>query len=276
MYHEQPGMNVQTIMIFDTIPGSHSRAKISQMLENLSRIALFEGFSSWQLELLTPLFEVYSCPPETVIFQQGDEAVFLYLILDGFALIQYKPYDSPPITLTRLKSGDAFGWSAAVGSPEYNSSAVSAGELETIRIRGTDLANLCREHPATGTAILDRLAHGVSGRWQNAHLQVEAMLKKSLEHAAGNHAAPIPKGNKMASPIETREQQLRALLEKIDAYVEQFHGGNVDFVDFDGQVLKVRLGGACIGCPLSPATLHGWVAGTVHQFFPDVEVLEVK
>jgi len=72
------------------------------------------------------------------------------------------------------------------------------------------------------------------------------------------------------------EQQIRALIEKVSAYVEQFHGGSVEFVAFDGKSLSVRLGGACLGCPLSPATLHGWVAGTVHQFFPDIEVVEEK
>jgi len=80
----------------------------------------------------------------------------------------------------------------------------------------------------------------------------------------------------MATTNHVQEEQLRALLEKLNAYVEQFHGGSVEFVAFDGSALKVRLGGACIGCPLSPATLHGWVAGTVHQFFPDIEVIEEK
>jgi Fe-S cluster biogenesis protein NfuA len=75
---------------------------------------------------------------------------------------------------------------------------------------------------------------------------------------------------------QDQEQQIRDLLEKIDAYVEQFHGGKVEFVTFDGKTLSVRLGGACLGCPLSPSTLHGWVAGTIHQFFPDVEVVEAK
>ena len=74
-----------------------------------------------------------------------------------------------------------------------------------------------------------------------------------------------------AEPNEL-ESQLRALVEKISAYVEQFHGGSVEFVSLDGKQLKVRLGGACLGCPLLPSTLHGWVEGTIHQFFPDVEV----
>jgi Fe-S cluster biogenesis protein NfuA len=74
----------------------------------------------------------------------------------------------------------------------------------------------------------------------------------------------------------TQEEQIKVLIDKLNAYIEHFHGGSVEMVGLDKGVLKVRLGGACLGCPLSPTTLHGWVAGTVHQFFPDIEVVEAK
>jgi Fe-S cluster biogenesis protein NfuA len=74
-------------------------------------------------------------------------------------------------------------------------------------------------------------------------------------------------------PETTTEQQLRALIEKISAYIEHFHGGSVEMLSFDGKTVKVRLGGACLGCPLLPSTLHGWVEGTIHQFFPDIKVV---
>lgn len=70
------------------------------------------------------------------------------------------------------------------------------------------------------------------------------------------------------------ESQVRALLENLNAYIEHYHGGSVQMVSLEEDTLKVRLGGACLGCPLSPTTLHGWVAGTVHQFFPNLKVIE--
>jgi len=75
-------------------------------------------------------------------------------------------------------------------------------------------------------------------------------------------------------PNFSDEERMRALIEQLDAYINHFHGGNVELVSFDGKVLKVRLGGACLGCPLSPTTLQGWVAGTVRQFFPEIERVE--
>jgi len=72
----------------------------------------------------------------------------------------------------------------------------------------------------------------------------------------------------------SEKEQLQALLDQISSYIEQYHGGSVEMVDYDGKVLKVRLGGACLGCPLLPSTLRGWVEGTVRQFFPHIERVE--
>ena len=67
------------------------------------------------------------------------------------------------------------------------------------------------------------------------------------------------------------QEQMKGLIEQLDAYINTYHGGTVEMISFDGNVLKVHLGGACLGCPLSPSTVHGWVEGTVRQFFPEVE-----
>jgi Fe-S cluster biogenesis protein NfuA len=76
------------------------------------------------------------------------------------------------------------------------------------------------------------------------------------------------------NPDTVYEQRVSTLLEQLSAYIEQFHGGSVEMVSLEGQTLKVRLGGACLGCPLSQSTLHGWVEGTVHQFFPELKIVE--
>jgi Fe-S cluster biogenesis protein NfuA len=82
----------------------------------------------------------------------------------------------------------------------------------------------------------------------------------------------------MATPDSTPDpaevERLQALIERISAYIEQFHGGSVEMIAYDGKVLKVQMGGACLGCPLTPSTLHGWVEGTVRQFFPNIERVE--
>jgi Fe-S cluster biogenesis protein NfuA len=77
-------------------------------------------------------------------------------------------------------------------------------------------------------------------------------------------------------PEFTDQERMQALIEQLDSYISQYHGGSVELISFQGEEVQVKLGGACLGCPLSPVTLHGWVEGTIHQFFPTIRVVEMK
>ena len=149
------------------------------MLDILPNIPLFENLDPAQIALLKPLFEQFIRPANTTIFEQGEPASYLYLLIKGEVIIRFKPYDTPPLTLTRLRAGDVFGWSAVLGSTHYTSSLVSETEIETIRIRGSHLLALVRDHPETGKIIMDRLANVVSSRWKNARTQVQALLNST-------------------------------------------------------------------------------------------------
>lgn len=65
--------------------------------------------------------------------------------------------------------------------------------------------------------------------------------------------------------------RMKVLVDTISSYIEHYHGGRVEFVEFVGGVVKVHLSGACEGCDLASVTLHGWVEGTIRQFFPDIQ-----
>jgi len=229
------------------------------MLNMLPTLPLFQGLTAKQTTMLMTVFEKYICPANTIILEQGRSAHYLYLILKGNASIVYKPYDGPQIVLTRLKDGDVFGWSAVVGTNKYTSSVVSTSELDALRVHNKHLQKLKKTDPETSKIIIDRLALNVSPRWKDAHKQIVPMITSERI--------------KMESPKATdRESQVRHLLDNLSAYIEQFHGGTVEFVSLTDNDLKVRLGGACLNCPLQPSTLHGWVEGTVHQFFPSIHV----
>ena len=242
------------------------------MLEILTRFPLFKDFSSADLKIIAPLFHVRSFLAGTMIFEQGAEATCLYLLTSGKVDIRYKPYDGDTIKLISLNAGSAFGWSSVLGNDTYSSSVLSAEDCEVLIICGRDLQTLREKHPQTGALVMDRLASSVSSRWASAHTQVKSMLRKGIVEKIH----PLGKGkDNMDTPItNSKEEQLKVLLVKLSAYIEQFHGGSVDFVSLDGETLKVHLGGACLGCPLLPSTLHGWVEGTVKQFFPEIKQVE--
>jgi toxin CptA len=70
------------------------------------------------------------------------------------------------------------------------------------------------------------------------------------------------------------EERVRALVELLSSYIERYHGGAIEMVSFDGETLKIRMLGACVGCPLAGGTVHGWVEGNVRQFFPALKTVE--
>jgi CRP/FNR family transcriptional regulator, cyclic AMP receptor protein len=150
------------------------------MIETLESIPLFQSLNRKTLRLLEPLFERYSYPAGEKIFEQGDPAVHIYLILEGSVEVHYKPYDGPSIVVTTLSKGSIFGWSAAIGNINYTSGAVCKGECISIRIRGNELHKFCSQHPEAGLHVLELLADAVSTRWTNAREQIHSLLSTSV------------------------------------------------------------------------------------------------
>jgi len=76
----------------------------------------------------------------------------------------------------------------------------------------------------------------------------------------------------------TSTAQPEITMEELVAYVSQqievSHGGWVDFVEFDGKVLSVRLQGACVGCPMSQYTLAMGIGQFCKQYFPELEAVQ--
>ncbi len=146
----------------------------------MNRIGILKGLDADELELLRPLFEKFSSPAGTVIFQQGTPAAFLYLLIRGKVEMYFKPYDEAPILISHVEKDGLFGWSAVVGRDHYSSSAIAHEDMEAFRVRGSELRRFCREHPEAGQDLLGRLANGVSTRWTDAHKQVQSMLLQGM------------------------------------------------------------------------------------------------
>ena len=154
------------------------------MFKALDSIPLFEDVDDDILHLLEPLFEPCAHPQGTVIFEQGDLAHFLYLIIEGSVELIFKPYDGPSITITNLSKGDIFGWSAAIGNSVYTSGTVCKENCQTLRMSGRDLHKLCKREPEAGRIILNLLAESVSSRWVDAKTQIQSLLHNTVSAKA--------------------------------------------------------------------------------------------
>ncbi len=69
------------------------------------------------------------------------------------------------------------------------------------------------------------------------------------------------------------KEQVQGVIDKIRPAL-QADGGDVELVEIDGGVIKVRLQGACAGCPMSQMTLKNGIERILKQELPEVTSVE--
>jgi Fe-S cluster biogenesis protein NfuA len=69
------------------------------------------------------------------------------------------------------------------------------------------------------------------------------------------------------------KELVQAALDKIRPAL-QADGGDVELVEVEGNVVKVRLQGACKGCPMSQQTLKNGIEKFLMKEVPGVERVE--
>lgn len=69
------------------------------------------------------------------------------------------------------------------------------------------------------------------------------------------------------------KEKVQEVIDKIRPAL-QADGGDVELVEVDNGVVKVRLQGACVGCPMSQMTLKQGIERLVKQEIPEVESVE--
>ena len=72
---------------------------------------------------------------------------------------------------------------------------------------------------------------------------------------------------------ETIEKRVQDALAEIKPQI-QADGGDIDLVAVENNVVKVRLRGACVGCPMSALTLKQGVERIIKSKVPEVKSVE--
>jgi Fe-S cluster biogenesis protein NfuA len=69
------------------------------------------------------------------------------------------------------------------------------------------------------------------------------------------------------------EEKVKEVINQLRPYL-QADGGDVEFVEMVGKVVKVRLKGACAGCPGAIYTLKMGIERKLREAVPDLEGVE--
>jgi Fe-S cluster biogenesis protein NfuA len=72
---------------------------------------------------------------------------------------------------------------------------------------------------------------------------------------------------------ESVEHRVKAALAEIKPQI-QADGGDIDLVAIEDNIVKVKLRGSCVGCPMSALTLKQGVERIIKQRVPEIQSVE--
>jgi Fe-S cluster biogenesis protein NfuA len=111
-------------------------------------------------------------------------------------------------------------------------------------------------------ALLDMYGEGLAKIVAADSVPVEDELVSHLLLLHGLHPVPL-------------RERVRGALDSVRPYLLA-HGGGVELVGIEDGVVRLRLEGACHGCPSSAVTLRHAVEDAVMKAAPDVERIEAE
>ncbi|HNT24205.1 MAG TPA: cyclic nucleotide-binding domain-containing protein [Anaerolineales bacterium] len=146
----------------------------------IDSLSLFRGLTPEQLVEMEKIFLPCDYYAGTTLFEQGSPAEYLFVVVVGEVVVNFKPDDGPVIVVSHIQPGGVVGWSAALGSRLYTSGASCTTYTQLLRVRGSDLRQLCLQHSDTGVLVLERLATVIAERLNSTHALVMSLLKMGL------------------------------------------------------------------------------------------------
>jgi len=77
-----------------------------------------------------------------------------------------------------------------------------------------------------------------------------------------------------AASERTLEERVREVLDEVRPLLQR-DGGDVEFIELtDDNIVRVKLQGACAGCPMAQITLTRGVEARMKEELPEIEAVE--
>ena len=124
-------------------------------LNDLKKIWLMASLEDHLLEKIQPLAQLRLFGEKALLFEEGQEADTLYMLLTGKVLLELKASDAIMISLEAVKPGDPFGWSAIVPESFYTANATCSEPCELVTFSGAELRKIMDEDHLLGYRIME-------------------------------------------------------------------------------------------------------------------------
>ena len=146
----------------------------------LKKTELFETLDESQLSAILSHSRVESCPEGRIIFQEGEEASHLYVLVEGAIELSVKAREKVGFLTSKIqREGRVFGVPSLLEPYRYNMMAKCLMPSRILRIEADYLKRWMEEDPTLGMAIMKKLALIYFNRVNELRAGVVNFLKMS-------------------------------------------------------------------------------------------------
>jgi CRP-like cAMP-binding protein len=145
--------------------------------ELLRRYPFFAGLTADHLRGIAMIANEVSYPAQTLIFREGEEASYLYVLVEGEVELLYSGGNEGVIADTYVGSvvkGEVFGNSTMIAPFRLSASARSEGPVHTIQIEAAGLRAMCEVDHGLGYILMQHLTQVLTLRLHECRIQLAA------------------------------------------------------------------------------------------------------
>ncbi|WP_347246627.1 cyclic nucleotide-binding domain-containing protein [Thermogutta sp.] len=142
--------------------------------EMLRRYPYFAKISEESLKEIAMMAEERSYPAGLQLFNEGDPADYLNIIVEGEVQIQYQLGNGEKRTVDTLVAGDILVWSALIEPYRTTAIGTTSKPTKVIAIKAKPLRELCDRDPMVGYRLTREIAKLLAHRLERARVQLAA------------------------------------------------------------------------------------------------------
>jgi CRP/FNR family transcriptional regulator, cyclic AMP receptor protein len=140
--------------------------------ETLRRFQCFSPIKEESLKAVAMIARDECVPAGTRVYNEGDPADRLSIIVDGEVDIQYTLGTGQLRTVDTLIAGDILGWPALIAPYKVTCIATARSQTRLVSVEAKSLRELCERDPLLGYRLATQIARLLADRLEGARAQL--------------------------------------------------------------------------------------------------------
>ncbi len=134
-------------------------------IEDLKQFVMLGYLTDEMLAKLIPITETLLYDDHKMVFNQGEPADRLFLLKNGKVLLEQRITDTLTVSLSAIKPGFSFGWSAMLDKGLYSTDAICSEASEIYSFKESRIKKIMAEDHTMGFILSQRLLYVLKKRF---------------------------------------------------------------------------------------------------------------